>query len=264
MPDEHADPVETATPSRSSAISSDSASTASKLMLVVFGTRGSRAPLIVVPGTARQDRFFEAIAQRGEPRGFAGQLRRGEARRDAEPRDRRHVLGSGAAVALVLAAGEDRRHARAALDPQRAGPFRAVELVRRERQQIDAERAARRRGSCRPTAPRRCGTARRARARAARAPRSAGSVPISLFACITETIAVSSASAAASASGCTMPDASTGSSVVRQPRRASALSVFSTASCSMLLAIEVTPAGRLDALRRRRAARSCRTRCRRS
>ena len=33
------------------------------------------------------------------------------------------------------------RDARAALDPQRAGALRAVELVRRERQQVDAERA---------------------------------------------------------------------------------------------------------------------------
>ena len=39
-----------------------------------------------------------------------------------------------------------------------------------------------------------------------------------------------------------------GSSVVRQPRRASALRVVSTASCSMLLAIEVPAAGRLERL----------------
>ena len=43
-----------------------------------------------------------------------------------------------------------------------------------------------------------------------------------------------------------MPVASTGRSVVVQPRRASALSVVSTASCSIALAIEMTPAGRLE------------------
>ena len=48
-------------------------------------------------------------------------------------------------------------------------------------------------------------------------------VPISLLACITETIAVLSVSAASSASGATMPVASTGRRVVVQPRRASAL-----------------------------------------
>ena len=72
---------------------------------------------------------------------FGGHLAARPARRDAQPGDRRHVLGAGAAVALVLAAGQDRLHPRAALDPQRAGALRAVELVRRQRQQIDAERA---------------------------------------------------------------------------------------------------------------------------
>ena len=56
------------------------------------------------------------------------------------PGDRRDVFGSGAAAAFVLPAGEDRPHPRAAPDPERAGAFRAVELVRRQRQQIDAER----------------------------------------------------------------------------------------------------------------------------
>jgi hypothetical protein len=41
-PDEHADPVDTATPSRSRAIRRDSASTPSKLMFVVLGRRAGR------------------------------------------------------------------------------------------------------------------------------------------------------------------------------------------------------------------------------
>src|SRR5580765_5826978 len=51
VPDEHADPVETATPSRSSAMRSDSASVRSKLMFVVLGTRGERTPFSAVPVT---------------------------------------------------------------------------------------------------------------------------------------------------------------------------------------------------------------------
>ena len=51
VPDEHADPDDTAMPARSSPISSDSASTRSMLMLVVFGTRGDAAPLRSVPET---------------------------------------------------------------------------------------------------------------------------------------------------------------------------------------------------------------------
>ena len=54
VPDEQAEPVDTATPSRSSAINSDSASTRSKLMLVVFGTRASVDPLTAVPDTPRR------------------------------------------------------------------------------------------------------------------------------------------------------------------------------------------------------------------
>jgi hypothetical protein len=59
-------------------------------------------------------------------------------------------------------------------------------------------------------------------------------VPISLLACITETSAVSRVMAAASAAGETMPLLSTMSNVEVQPRRVSAFTVFSTASCSIL------------------------------
>ena len=61
-------------------------------------------------------------------------------------------------------------------------------------------------------------------------------VPISLFACITETSAVSFVTSSRRRSGSTMPVRSTGINVVCHPRRASALSVLSTASCSMALA----------------------------
>ena len=51
VPDEHAEPVETAKPSRSSAMSSDSASTPVNPMLLVLGTRGAPTPLTIVPAT---------------------------------------------------------------------------------------------------------------------------------------------------------------------------------------------------------------------
>jgi hypothetical protein len=60
-------------------------------------------------------------------------------------------------------------------------------------------------------------------------------VPISLFACITDTTAVSRVMADASVAGETMPVASTGNSVAVQPRLVRAFTVFSTASCSMLV-----------------------------
>ena len=141
MPEEQADPVDTANPSRSSAISSDSASTPSKLMFVVFGTRGDGAPLRAVPPTvARMPRSRRsrsaAIALR-----LAAQLLPRQPRRRPDAGHAGDVLGAAAAIALVLAAGHGRHQARAPADPQRAGSFRAVELVRRERQQIHAKRA---------------------------------------------------------------------------------------------------------------------------
>ena len=115
------------------------------------------------------------------------------------------VLGAGAAAALLPAAGQQRQHAHAALDPERADALRPVELVRRDRQQVDAERLDVRSESCPPTAPHRCGTARRARARSRASSAIGWIVPISLLACMTETSAVSSVSASRSASGETMP-----------------------------------------------------------
>ena len=109
-------------------------------MFVVLGTRASGAPLTAVPGTSVEDARFESIAQRAHPDGLGLQLRRGQAGGDAQAGNRRHVLGAGAPVPLVLAAGQDRQHPGAALDPQRAGALRAVELVGRQREQIDAER----------------------------------------------------------------------------------------------------------------------------
>jgi len=60
---------------------------------------------------------------------------------EAEAGDGRDILCSRTPAALVLPAGQDGRHPRASLDPQGAGPFGPVELVRRQRQQVDAERA---------------------------------------------------------------------------------------------------------------------------
>ena len=51
---------------------------------------------------------------------------------------------------------------------ERADPRRAAELVRRQADQIGADRGGIERRSCRPPAPRRSGTARRARARSRR------------------------------------------------------------------------------------------------
>ena len=141
VPDEHADPDDTAMPARSRPISSDSASTRSMLMLVVFGTRGDAAPLRSVPGIVDEDARLEAIAQRAPAAALRSPASPRDLRGDAEADQRRHVLGARAAAALLPPAGDRRDQAHAALDPQRAGALGPVELVTRDRQQVDAERA---------------------------------------------------------------------------------------------------------------------------
>ena len=63
VPDEQADPVDTAKPSRSSAISSDSASMPSNPMLVVLGTRSAPGAIDVRARHACQDALFERVTQ---------------------------------------------------------------------------------------------------------------------------------------------------------------------------------------------------------
>ena len=119
VPEEHADPVETATPSRSSAISSDSASMRSKLMLVVFGTRASREPLTSVLGTA--DRMPFSSRSRSAASRVASDVHLLAAPRRPRrpcPTTPGDVLGSGPAVAFLLAAAEKRGEADPALHPQ--------------------------------------------------------------------------------------------------------------------------------------------------
>ncbi len=90
---------------------------------------------------AARTSFSRRSRNADEARGLARQLAAREGGGHAQAGDGRDVLGAGAAVALVLAAREDRRDARAALDPEGAGTLRTVELVRRERQQVSAEGA---------------------------------------------------------------------------------------------------------------------------
>ena len=112
-------------PSRSSAISSDSASTPSKLMLVVFGTRRRAAPLTAVPGT--RARTPRSSRSRSAPTRAASAARPARARRgrNAEADDAGHVLGAGAPARSCLPPVTRLASARAAAHPQRAGALGA-------------------------------------------------------------------------------------------------------------------------------------------
>jgi hypothetical protein len=57
----------------------------------------------------------------------------------AMPYDPRHVLGAGAAAPLLLAPGHRWQEANPAPNPDRPDPLWSIELVRRDREHVDAE-----------------------------------------------------------------------------------------------------------------------------
>ena len=121
-----------------------------------------------------------------------------------------------------------------AADEERAGALRPVELVRRQRQQVDAHRARRRSGPCRPPARRRCGAARRASCAIAPISASGWSVPISLLAAITLTRIVLGVIAARSASRSTQAVGVDAEHASRRALRArAACTTSSTDLCSV-------------------------------
>ena len=184
---------------------------------------------------AGQNAAFEPVAERRHAVRLRRALVECQLRRGPEPDDGGHIFGAGAAIPFLLATGRLRREARAAPDPERPDALGAVELVGREREQIDVKRVNIDRQL--PTDWTASVWKRAPRARASRARSATGwMVPISLLACITETSAVSSVIASATRSGVTTPLASTPTSVVVHPCFESAFRVCSTASCSIALA----------------------------
>src|SRR5262245_17771257 len=87
-----------------------------------------------------EDAFLQTVAQRGQPGRFGCHFAGRQPGCDAEADDCRNVLRTGAPVALVLAARQDRLQPRAPLDPQSTRALGSIELVSGKRQQINAER----------------------------------------------------------------------------------------------------------------------------
>ena len=151
------------------------------------------------------------------------------------------------------------RSAHAAAHEQRPDALRPAELVRRQRQQVDAARRAP--GSCRAACTAStCSSTPRARHTAAIA--SIGwIVPISLFAQPTLTSATSSSSCAATAGRARRgPSPSTGTSRTASPSRCKPRTTSRTDACSIGVVTTVRAARRPH-----RAAQSpgCCSRCRR-
>ena len=83
---------------------------------------------------------ISSVAQRCEPRRLVVPLGTGQLQRSGRADDARHVLGARAAVALLRAAEHLWLDARSLAHVEDADTLGAVELVRRERQQVHAER----------------------------------------------------------------------------------------------------------------------------
>ena len=205
-PAEQAEPVEHSTPRASSSISSESPSQPGKDRCAMPGSRSSGSPLhdLGVGTSARTPASSRSRSAATRAR-VPGAALDGDRGRGGQPDRAGHVQRAGTDVALLAAAVQQRLARDVAAQQQRAGADRAAELVRRSSSARRRRWRRSRPAACRPPAPRRCGTARRTRARPRRAPRPAGRCRPRCWPTSRVTSAVASgrsASAARSASGC--------------------------------------------------------------
>src|SRR5262249_34333028 len=87
---------------------------------------------------AGADAFPQSVSERGDADGLALHVARADLHRLAEPDDSGHVLGARAPPPLVLPSVLYRDHLRSLADVERRHAFGAVDLVTRERQQVDS------------------------------------------------------------------------------------------------------------------------------
>ncbi len=139
LPDEQAAPALTMTPSRSSAMTWVSAGVPGIAIAEVLGSRGNIGAEHDRLGCRVDDRRFERNAQLADAV-IGRHLRRRGLGGGRETGDAGHVLGAGAASPLLSAAAQQRRQIDPAGYDQRADPRRAADLVRRQGQQIGADR----------------------------------------------------------------------------------------------------------------------------
>ena len=135
LPEVQALPVETSTPSRSSAATRSPPSTPSITTLTLFASRSSAWP-VRLDAVHRQQPVAQACAQLAKPIRLGRHRGAGEREGRAEPDDAGHVLGPGPSLALLRAAVELRQHVGATPHEQRADALRAAELVRGEADEV--------------------------------------------------------------------------------------------------------------------------------
>ena len=143
MPDEQAAPDDTATPSRSKAMTAVSAFMPGAVNSVVFGSRSAPAPKIVALGEIVVQPGFEQVSQRQHVSGLGCALTASGGSGSAECGDAGDILGAGAQPPLLAAAANERigQMNVVAASNERADALRPADFMGRQRQQIRAERS---------------------------------------------------------------------------------------------------------------------------
>ena len=138
-PEVQALPAETAMPSKSKRISNASESSPAKDTLL--DVRQARCARAVDANVRYARRMPRSKRSRSRPTRCSAlrSFRDGEFERRSESDDARDVLGPRAPPELLAAAVDERRQGETVAHVEHADAFGAVELVRGEREQIDAE-----------------------------------------------------------------------------------------------------------------------------
>ena len=134
LPEEQAAPEDTATPSRSRAITAVSALMPGTANSVVLGSRSTAG---AEDDDRRRDRLeagFEPVAQRRHGGALLARARsRAAAAAAPKPAIAGHILGAGAGAALLAAAADQRLEVQRLVAPdQRADALGAADLVRQK------------------------------------------------------------------------------------------------------------------------------------
>ena len=140
LPDEQAEPEDTAIPPRSKPITAVSAFSPGTVNRVVLGRRGASSENTIIPGVCFRP-VLKAVPQALQPGRIALQGGHGSPHGRAERRDPRDILGAGPAAQLLTAATQQRLQPLHVLGQnQRADALGAADLVRRKRDQIGLHR----------------------------------------------------------------------------------------------------------------------------
>jgi hypothetical protein len=192
-PEVQAEPDEAAMPNLLSSSRIASPSMNSKAMLLVLGRRLVRVAGDEGARHGGEDAGLQLVAQALHFGVLEVHVLHGLFAGLAERDDRGGVFGAGAAAALLVAAAQQRAEACRALQIEHADALGRMQLVARTATACRSWCSSGRSAPCPPPAPRRCGTCTPAACASSAICSTGNSVPVSLLAHITETMATLSA-----------------------------------------------------------------------